>query len=362
MRCAAGRRAFDRRRRRIRWRAGSRCGQGTGPAFESRFRGCRLCALDDRPGQPEQENWSSGPRPRSTAGRNEGQPACLHDYRAAERLLKRRLLYFRSWPHRFLGRLVGQQIRQQVEHLLLAEHVDDPGRHVRLIRSLASDDVGLADGHALVARGRPQHQHLIVFALDPARQNRSGRRFDQHGRIFVGHDLRRQEDRFQDLGRGAGGGRFRSGRGRRFPPALRRGGIRGSPYRETPCGPTRSSARCPDSSSEGSRSSIRHSRTKTWSVLSLAIQSRNSLTAAWSTWFVTSGGIWPRPRCDRRWSSTERSGVPGATSIALVMPNVSCCGRAFKSSILSRGVESVSCIRELPPPASTWHTEQFTCR
>lgn len=42
------------------------------------------------------------------------------------------------------------------------------------------------------------------------------------------------------------------------------------------------------------------------------IHSPISFTASRSTIDVASGGIWPRSRCDIRWSSTDRSGLPGA--------------------------------------------------
>ena len=53
---------------------------------------------------------------------------------------------------------------------------------------------------------------------------------------------------------------------------------------------------------------------------------------------------------------------PGATSMALPRPKVSCCGRAPRRFIFSRGVARASSIFALPPPASTWQTEQLTCR
>src|SRR5437764_33052 len=60
----------------------------------------------------------------------------------------------------------------------------------------------------------------------------------------------------------------------------------------------------------------------------LRIHISNNRTASSSTVVMSSGGIWPKPRCDKRWNITERSGWPGAMMRASGKSNVSCCGRA----------------------------------
>ena len=81
-----------------------------------------------------------------------------------------------------------------------------------------------------------------------------------------------------------------------------------------------------------------------------------------STCWVTRGGIWPRPRVERRCSRTERSGAPGATSMAFSTPKVSCWGRASMSFMSSRGRVISRSIWAFPPPALMWQTAQLTWR
>ena len=85
---------------------------------------------------------------------------------------------------------VGNQIGQQIEDLCLTQRVDDAGRHIRSLRQRAETDLCFANGpHFLGCRQWSNHYHPIILALDTARDDLAGFRFDFSRRKSFGDDF-----------------------------------------------------------------------------------------------------------------------------------------------------------------------------
>ena len=204
----------------------------------------------------------------------------------------------------------------------------------------------------------------FVFAIDAAGVDLAVGGLHEPGGVGIGDLGRRLDDRLRAVRAARAVCRRRDRSGPTLPPSLAdAGGTGRSRSRERPFRRLRCDRAAASSSNAGSRSAslpLAHERPRRLEAGDpLAHQRNGRVVDALAPRAAASG----RGRDARVGaSSTDRSGSPGATSIALAMPNVSCCGRASMSSILSRGVARPSSMRALPPPAATWQTEQLTCR
>ena len=163
-----------------------------------------------------------------------------------------------------------------------------------------------------LGRGRrAEHDHSVVLPLDPAGVDGAVFGRDDDAGVLVGDDLRRLHDRLQDVPGAQAAGDARPGRGRRVPPSPsdRWHWMQPGVAEELPARVPRAARRRPVRAGGPGRPSARPGRTPA-RASAAAIQSRKSSTARSSTRLETSGGIWPRPRRERRWS--EDRAVRGA--------------------------------------------------